>query len=169
MNLQTVSQGWIDQELCGNAALGCLAAVSAATDLYCGKIYNMITVPGLCLGILLAASRAGAPGILEVLCAAGFTVLVLFPFYSTGGLGAGDIKLLAAISAFMSAESYLHCFAGAFILGAAAGVGKLFFFHVQKQVGKDMEKQDGQQIIGHRLHFAVPVALSVLLHLMKLY
>ena len=84
---------------CGNAVLGCLAAVSAATDLCCGKVYDIVTVPGLCLGVLLAVHRSGAVGFLDILCAAGFTVLMLIPFYRAGGLGAGDIKLLAAVSA----------------------------------------------------------------------
>ena len=88
----------------GDAALGCITAVCAATDLCCGKVFNMVTVPGLVLGIVFRAEHNGAAGILEVLCAAGFTVLVLFPFYSLGGIGAGDIKLLAAVSAFIPEE-----------------------------------------------------------------
>ena len=55
----------------GDAVLGCLTAVSAATDLYCGRVYNFVTVPGLCAGILLAIHRSGAAGLLDVLCAAG--------------------------------------------------------------------------------------------------
>ena len=142
-----------DPALFGNAVLGCIAAVSAATDLYCGRVYNFITVPGLCLGILLAAQNAGAAGILDVLCAAGFTILILFPFYRAGGLGAGDIKLLAAISAFLPAQTYLCCFAGAFVIGAVLGVLRLLLSRGET----------------HTMHFAVPVALSVLLHLAGLY
>ena len=143
----------LNPEVCGNAALGILAAVSAVTDLYCGKIYNAVTVPGLCLGILFAVQRSGAAGILDVLCAAGFTVMLLIPFNRAGGLGAGDIKLLAAVSAFMPAGEYLRCFAGAFLIGAAAGILQLALTK-----GK-----------GHTVHFAVPVAASVLLYLAGLY
>lgn len=137
----------------GTAALGCMAAVSAATDLCCGKVYNIVTVPGLCLGAFLAAQRAGAAGLLDILCAAGFTVLLLFPFYRAGGLGAGDIKLLAAISAYLPAKDYLYCFAGAFIIGAVSGIACLAISKGRK----------------HTIHFAVPVAISVLLHLAGLY
>jgi prepilin peptidase CpaA len=138
---------------CGNAALGCLAAVSAATDLFCGKVYNKITIPGLCLGTLLAAHQSGAEGLLDVLCAAGFTVMLLIPFYRAGGLGAGDIKLLAAVSAFMPGKAYLCCFAGAFLIGLAAGIARLLITR-----GKE-----------HTIHFAVPVAISVLLYLAGVY
>lgn len=138
---------------CATAALGCMTAVSAATDLCVGKIYNIVTVPGFCLGALLTVQGTGAAGFLDILCAAGFTVLVLFPFYRAGGLGAGDIKLLAAVSAYLPAKEYLCCFAGAFVIGAAAGIAGLVMTKGCK----------------HTLHFAVPVAVSVLLHLAGLY
>ena len=124
----------------GDAVLGCLTAVSAATDLYCGRVYNFVTVPGLCAGILLAIHRSGAAGLLDVLCAAGFTVMILVP-------------LLAAVSAFMPAGEYLRCFAGAFIIGACIGIGHLIL-------------TGGRE---HRVHFAVPVAASVLLHFAGMY
>lgn len=143
----------MDPVICGNAALGLIAAVSAATDLYCGKIYNGVTVTGLCLGILLSAQRAGAAGILEVMCAAGFTVLVLFPFYSAGGLGAGDVKLLAAVASFMPAEDFLRCFAVSFAIGAAAGIGRLILSRGER----------------HSLHFALPVAAAVAMYLAGLF
>ena len=113
----------------------------------------MVTVPGLILGMVFRAAHSGAVGILEVLCAAGFTVLVLFPFYSMGGIGAGDIKLLAAVSAFIPEKSYLQCLAGAFVIGASAGILKI-------AVTKGKE---------HTVHFAVPVALSVMLYLTGVY
>ena len=85
----------------GNTVLVFLTGISAMTDLIRGKIYNAVTVPGLLIGIVFSARRAGAAGILEVLCAAVFTIVVLSPFRKAGGLGAGDVKLLAAVSAFM--------------------------------------------------------------------
>ncbi len=143
----------LDPMTYGTAALGCMAAVSAATDLFCGKVYNIVTVPGLCLGVFLAVHRSGAAGLLDILCAAGFTVLLLFPFYRAGGLGAGDIKLLAAISAFLPAKDYLCCFAAAFAIGAVSGLVRLAVSRGRKRT----------------IHFAVPVAVSVLLHLAGLY
>ena len=146
-------QAGLNPSVFGDAVLGCLTAVSAATDLYCGKVYNFVTVPALCAGILLAIHRSGAAGLLDVLCAAGFTVMILVPFYQAGGLGAGDIKLLAAVSAFMPAGEYLRCFAGAFIIGACIGIGHLILTGGREQ----------------RVHFAVPVAVSVLLHFAGMY
>ena len=97
--------------------------------------------------------RAGASGILEILCAAVFTGMILYPFYRAGGLGAGDIKLLTAVAAFMPSETYLRCFAGAFVIGAVLGVIRLL--------------RTGGRV--HKVHFAVPVAASVFLHLAGMY
>ena len=133
----------------GNTALACLTGVSAATDVLTGKVYNAVTVTGLLFGAGFSLRRGGAAGLLEVLCAAAFTVVALWPFYRAGGLGAGDIKLLAAVSSFMTTGEYLRCFAGAFVIGACLGLLRL-------------AATKGKQ---HRMHFAVPVAASVFLHL----
>ena len=147
------AETFFDPVTCSSAALGCMAAISAATDLYCGNVYNFVTIPGLCLGAALAVQQSGAAALLDLLCAAGFTVLLLFPFYRAGGLGAGDIKLLAAVSAFLPAGEYLHCFAGAFVIAALAGLAGLVMTRGRK----------------HTVHFAVPIAVSVFLHLAGLY
>ena len=99
------SEGWIS--LAADIVLVCLAVFSAATDLYRGKVYNAVTMPGLLAGLAFSVQRAGAPGILDVFCAVGFTGLVLFPFYKAGGLGAGDIKLLAAVSGYRDHQACL--------------------------------------------------------------
>lgn len=159
--MQTVQQSIFQADLSAAVTAGfaadfvlvCLAVISAVTDLWRGRVYNAVTVPGILAGLVFAAQRAGAPGILDVFCSVGFTALVLFPFYRAGGLGAGDIKLLSAVSAFMPAETYLRCFAASFAAGAVAGVCMLFFTK-----GKV-----------HTIHFAVPVAASVLLHLAGVY
>lgn len=133
----------------GDAALGCMAGICAATDLWCGKVFNAVTAAGLLLGLGASVQRAGATGILEALCAIAFTILVLFPFYRAGGIGAGDIKLLAAVSAFLPSEAYLRCFAAAFAIGAVIGIARLLWSRGKR----------------HTVHFAVAVAASVLLHL----
>ena len=148
---ESVSEGGIS--LAADIVLVCLAVLSAATDLYRGKVYNAVTVPGLLAGLAFSVQRSGAPGILDVFCAVGFTGRVLFPFYQAGGLGAGDIKLLAAVSAFMPSGDYLHCFAASFAAGAVIGIIRLVWTRGEV----------------HRVHFALPVAASVLLHLAGLF
>ena len=52
-----------------NLVLMCLSVLSAATDLWRGKVYNAVTVPGLLAGLFFSLQRAGAPGLLDVFCA----------------------------------------------------------------------------------------------------
>ncbi len=125
----------------GTIILVLLVGISALTDLWKGRVYNAVTVPGLLLGLALSARRGGAEGILDVLCAAVFTVVVLFPFYSMKGLG------------FLPSEEYLLCFAGAFAIGAAYGAARLLWTRGRV----------------HTVHFAVPVAASVLMHLTGIF
>lgn len=143
----------IDTEAITLILLVLLVGVSALTDLWKGRVYNAVTVPGILLGLALSAQRGGAEGILDVLCAVVFTIIFLFPFYSMRGLGAGDIKLLAAVSGFLPSKEYLLCFAGAFVIGAVCGVAGLV-------------RTRGRV---HKIHFAVPVAASVLMHLTGLF
>jgi hypothetical protein len=53
----------------------------------------------------------------------------------------------------MPAQDYLRCFAGAFLMGAAAGILRLLLTKGR----------------GHTVHMAVPVAASVMIHLAGLY
>ena len=140
-------------DLFRNAVLGCMAVICAGTDLYCGKVFNVVTVPGFVLGILSCAWTCGAEGILNIMCSAAFTIVFLYPFFRAGGLGAGDIKLLAAVSAFLKPEIFLRCFGLAFVFGA--GIGLLQLLHSRGRM--------------HTVHFAVPVAVSVLLHFAGVY
>lgn len=142
-----------DADFYRNIALGCMAAACAVTDLYSGKVLNLVTVPGFVLGILICAGTSGAEGILNIMCCVAFTIVFLYPFFRAGGLGAGDIKLLAAVSAFLKPEEYLLCFGCAFALGAGIGLLRLLCSRGRM----------------HTVHFAVPVAASVLLHLAGIY
>src|SRR5262249_41827165 len=75
-----------------------LAAICAYTDLRHGKIYNKLTYPAVVLGIALSFFQSNpdpyqsAAGLAGALCFYG----LLRKF---SGMGAGDVKLMAAIGA----------------------------------------------------------------------
>ena len=73
---------------------------SAYTDLTKGKIYNWVTYPAIVLGILFRLLTEGGPGFLSSLTGAFLGFLFLFAFFLSGGLGAGDVKLMTAVGAF---------------------------------------------------------------------
>ena len=94
----------------GRTVLALFVTAAAASDLRRGRIYNFLTFPTLAAGFWLLAVKAPeeVPAVLGTMTA---TLLLLFPFWKAGGLGAGDIKLLAALAPLMGPG-----FPGPFIL-----------------------------------------------------
>lgn len=124
------------------AILACLAitAVAAVTDARTGKIPNWLTLPPLVLGPLLWAWQGGLllarrgplggtlVGSLISLVACALPALIL---WKARAMGAGDVKLFAAIGALglwqfgLEAFFYASCALALFALGRLAWEGKL--------------------------------------------
>ena len=82
-------------------ALAVTVGTAAITDLVGQRVPNWLTMPSTVLALCL---RSADGGMNEVLLGiggllAGFGLLI--PFYARGGMGAGDVKLMAAIGAFV--------------------------------------------------------------------
>jgi prepilin peptidase CpaA len=75
-----------------------LALVSTAVDLRTRRVPNVLTLGAAALGVAVHATAGGATQSLF----GWLTGLVLFlPLFALGGLGAGDVKLLAAFGAWL--------------------------------------------------------------------
>jgi prepilin peptidase CpaA len=75
--------------------------VASVTDLWKFKVYNVLTFPTLFLGLTVSTILGGWSGLVSSLLGAtlGFGLLVFF--FAVGGVGAGDVKLLAAVGAWL--------------------------------------------------------------------
>ncbi len=73
--------------------------VCATTDIYKSKIYNSVTYPAIGIGILLAALTPAEPTVLNSMFGLVLGFLPLFLVFIIGGMGGGDVKLMAAIGA----------------------------------------------------------------------
>jgi hypothetical protein len=97
-----------------------MCVVAACFDGYCGRIPNPLTYTGVLVGLAInllipplqylhadaALVWLGAPGPRESLLAFGISaavvlVMLLFPHGAITGIGTGDVKLLAAVSAMI--------------------------------------------------------------------
>ncbi len=108
--------------LAGEATLWAVLAVSVATDLMRGMVYNWATLPAAGLGLLLAGVLYGAPGLLSAgLGLLAGVAIFLLPFL-LGALGGGDVKLLAAVGSLTGPLLALKTALYACVLGGVAAL-----------------------------------------------
>ncbi|WP_165068997.1 A24 family peptidase [Paludisphaera rhizosphaerae] len=96
-----------------------VALIAAGTDLWKFKVYNALTLPALAAGLAASAWAGGWEG----LAASGLGALtgfgLLAAFFILGGVGAGDVKLLTALGAWLGPALTLRVF---FASAIAAGL-----------------------------------------------
>jgi len=107
------------------ALLSALAVACAVTDLWKGRIYNAITYPAIALGLALHLALGGWAGLSTAI--GGFAVgfFPAFILFVLGGLGGGDVKLLAAIGTIAGALPATETLLISFFVGALFALGKL--------------------------------------------
>ncbi len=86
------------------ASMLVLVVVAAAiTDVRTRRIPNVLTVGALVLALAVRATMGGG-ALLDGMAAAGAAFAIALPVFALGGLGGGDVKLLAAVGAFLGLE-----------------------------------------------------------------
>jgi prepilin peptidase CpaA len=65
------------------------------------KIYNVFTYPLLLAGLVYHAVVGGTPDLADSLLGTLLGFGILLPFYVLGGMGGGDVKLMAAVGAWL--------------------------------------------------------------------
>jgi prepilin peptidase CpaA len=133
-----------------------IAAAAAYYDLRIRRIPNWINLSGVILGLGLntyfasfSGTATAAGGLLVALC-------VYVPLYALKGMGAGDVKLMAAIGAIAGARNWLTIFIVTALLGGFVSLVLVLWrkrlaqtFHnisvivAQLAKGKSPAEQDG--------------------------
>src|SRR3954447_22625979 len=78
-----------------------LVTATALFDLRSGKIPNALTYPACIFGLGLSIAEGGGLGLTNSLAGLAVGFLPFFVLYLSGGLGGGDVKLMAAVGALM--------------------------------------------------------------------
>lgn len=98
------------------------ALIAAVTDVWKFKVYNALTLPLLISGLLYHGLTGGPAALggsaLGLLC--GFAILLLF--YAMGAMGAGDVKLMAAIGAWLGMPLTFYVFIASALAGGLYAV-----------------------------------------------
>ncbi|MDP4162006.1 MAG: prepilin peptidase [Bacillota bacterium] len=90
-----------------NFLLFSLLTICVFTDIKERKIYNSILFPFLCAAWILHVVIAGETGLKETLLGTAVGLCILLIPYLLGGMGAGDVKLLAVIGAIKGMDFVL--------------------------------------------------------------
>jgi prepilin peptidase CpaA len=108
------------------------ALIAAVTDIWKFKVYNALTLPLLAAGLLYHGIRFEiADSLIGILF--GFAALV--PLYIIGGMGAGDVKLMAAVGAWLGWPLTFYVFIASSL---AAGAYAVMLMVATHKVGETM-------------------------------
>lgn len=130
---------------------GIVSALCAFTDFKYRKILNKVTFPTILLGIIYWALVEGFKGVM--FSGTGLLVggaLLIIPFY-LGGIGAGDVKMLAMIGALTGPVFVFQAFIWGAILGA---VFALFYIYRLGGSRKDY------------MPYGIPIAIGVIIQIL---
>jgi prepilin peptidase CpaA len=107
-----------------SAVLIALLVAAAVIDYRSHRIPNRLTVGGMVFGLLYnAVVPVGVqPGILWALGGLGLGLVILLPLYALRVMGAGDVKLMAMVGAFLGVGGVLHAVLFTFIAGGVAAL-----------------------------------------------
>lgn len=105
--------------------LGIVLGIAVVTDFWRHRIPNILTFSAAALGLLLHAGLFGAEGLGD--SAAGLLVglVALLPLYLLGGMGAGDVKLMAAVGALLGFKPAVAAVVCTLIVGGVFGLALL--------------------------------------------
>jgi prepilin peptidase CpaA len=99
-----------------------MVAIAAVYDIRFRRIPNWLVLTGLMLGLGLNTFWFQWRGARTALLGIGLAFLIYFPLYVLRGMGAGDVKLMAAIGAIVGPVYWFGIFIVSSLLGGAVAI-----------------------------------------------
>lgn len=96
-----------------------LLGTAVFIDLRSYRIPNVLVAAILLLGLAAQITQHGFSGLFAALAGVGIGGLLLLPFYSSGSMGAGDVKLMGAVGALLGPLQVLQAVLATLIFGGA--------------------------------------------------
>ena len=144
-------------------ALGWMAAfvfLSVEADVRSRRIPNLLTLPTLVAGIAFGWWSDGISGLVGALAAGAVCLAVLLPAYAIGALGAGDVKALVALGAWLGPGAAAGLVWRALLISAGAGVLWLAWRRELGSFGRRWFAIATATLATRRLHYVAPAPRS---------
>lgn len=142
-----------------------VAVLASGEDIWRRRVSNWVTMGAFAAGVALQAYIGGLPGLGDSLLGGLYGFAVFLVFYLLGGMGGGDIKLMAAFGAILGSEKILVAAVMTGILGA---IFALFYLAAVKLVQLARRKEtdpDAPPARKAMIPYAPAISLGVLLAL----
>jgi prepilin peptidase CpaA len=109
-----------------------LLAIASVSDYRSYRIPNWLTVGGAAFALVYATAAAVSPSSAFLVAFGGLLLgfAIMLPLYALRVMGAGDVKLMAMVGAFLGVYETFQAILFAFIVGGIAAIG--FALHKRK-------------------------------------
>jgi prepilin peptidase CpaA len=101
--------------------------VAAVIDGWKLKVPNWLTFPMIISGWIFSFWCGGLEGLGYSILATMLGLALLLPTYAIGGMGAGDVKLLAGVGAWIGSEATFYAFCSTAIVGGLMAVAMVLY------------------------------------------
>jgi prepilin peptidase CpaA len=146
--------------LCSSAFLLVLLLFCAYTEHVSNRVPNLLTVPAVIAGLAISCAHdalLSQPGLLGHVIATVIPVAVCAVPYVCGWIGAGDIKLLAAIGALKGLPFLMLVFINVAVIGAIMAI-----YIAVKAIVK---RKDSSRLLQQRLPYAYAMVIATFIAL----
>ena len=156
-----------------------ILSVAAAHDAYDGRVSREVTMIGMIISQAWVICHSSVQDALIALLFGFFLLLILYPLFMIGTLGAGDIKLIMILPAYMTFSDALQTVFIAFICGACIGLVRMIatrslitrlrvmknYIVAVSESGRLLmyetpEQMKGPQLNDHQIHFTIPLLIG---------
>ena len=104
-----------------------IVVAAAATDLRSRRIPNWLTLSGVCAGLLLNWAISGLHGIGTAVSGMALGFGCYFVLYCLRAMGAGDVKLMAAVGAVVGPGNWVAVFIASALAGGVLAVALMIW------------------------------------------
>ena len=152
------------------ALLCAILAIAVYGDVRRHRISNTLSLLGLTAGLGLQYLGSGLQGVTSGLLGVGVGLACFAPFYLLRSMGAGDVKLLAAVGAFLGPQGAFYAALFSLLAGGLGAIGYVLWRALRASVSSFVHEgfaaAGASAVIAaqlarrDRLPFAVPIAIG---------